>query len=84
MVPIAVRFDDSEVEELDALIERGLFANRTEAVRAALRSLLKAERERELVEQYRRAFETQPQVEVDWDTTLLADTTDPADESLLP
>jgi Arc/MetJ-type ribon-helix-helix transcriptional regulator len=36
----AVRLPESHVEDLDALVERGMYPSRSEAIRAAVRQLL--------------------------------------------
>ena len=58
MTTLAVRVPDSAIRELDGLVAAGRYANRTEAVRAALERLMAAERRREideaLIEGYRR------------------------------
>lgn len=55
---LAVKLSESLVEEIDRLIEKGRFANRTEAVRAALDRMLEELREEQLsaaiVDGYRR------------------------------
>ena len=56
MVPVTVKFDEASLAELDAFIERGAAGSRTEALRAALRSWLKSQREVEIVESYRRGY----------------------------
>jgi Arc/MetJ-type ribon-helix-helix transcriptional regulator len=48
---------------LDAAITRGTFANRSAALRAGLERILAEERERELVELYRKAYAEQPEEE---------------------
>lgn len=48
---------------LDALVQRGRFANRSEALRAALSELLREEREREIEQAYRRGYGKYPQEE---------------------
>lgn len=48
---------------LDSMVEQGRFANRSEALRAALAQLLREEREREIDEAYRRGYGEQPQEE---------------------
>lgn len=49
---------------LDQAVARGRFANRSEALREGLALLLREERERELEEAYRSAYEKHPQE--DW------------------
>jgi len=49
---------------LDEAIARGRFPNRAAALREGLRRLLRAERDREIEEAYRRGYGAQPQE--DW------------------
>jgi Arc/MetJ-type ribon-helix-helix transcriptional regulator len=60
---VPVRLTDSDLAALDAAIERGSFANRSEALRAGLAQILREERERELVELFRKAYAEQPEEE---------------------
>jgi len=60
---VPVRLTERDVAELDALIERGRFANRSDALREALARLLREEREREIDEAYRRGYGEHPQEE---------------------
>ena len=60
---IAVRLSDTEVEKLDALVATGRYPSRAAAVRAGLDLLFREEREREIVEAYRRGYGEQPQEE---------------------
>ena len=60
---VPVRLTDSDLAALDAAIERGAFANRSEALRAGLERILREERERELVELYKRAYAERPEEE---------------------
>ena len=60
---IAVRLSEAEVEKLDALVSAGRYPSRAAAVRAALELLFREEREREIVEAYRRGYGEQPQEE---------------------
>jgi Arc/MetJ-type ribon-helix-helix transcriptional regulator len=62
-IQVPVRLTDSDVAALDAAIRRGAFANRSEALRAGLAQILREERERELVELYRKAYAEQPEEE---------------------
>lgn len=62
-VQIPVRIPESDLAALDAAVARGRFPSRSEALRAALRELLREEREREIDEAYRRAYEAHPQEE---------------------
>lgn len=61
---IAVRIPSEDLARIDAAVERGRFASRAAAVRAGLELLLKVEREREIAEEYRRAYAASPQE--DW------------------
>jgi Arc/MetJ-type ribon-helix-helix transcriptional regulator len=54
---------EADVAALDAAVARGRFANRSEALRAALARLLAEEREREIDEAYRRGYGEHPQAE---------------------
>jgi Arc/MetJ-type ribon-helix-helix transcriptional regulator len=58
---IAVRLSDTEVEKLDALVATGRYPSRAAAVRAGLDLLFREEREREIVEAYRRGYGAHPQ-----------------------
>lgn len=62
-VQIAVRLSDSEVQRLDRSVERGVFLNRTEAIRAAVRLLLDDARAVEIEQAYRRSYGRDPQEE---------------------
>jgi len=48
---------------LDAAVERGRFANRSEALRAGLARVLRDERERQIGDAYRRGYGAHPQEE---------------------
>ena len=60
---IPLRISDKDLCELDAVVARGRFANRSAALRAALVLLLKDERERAIDEAYRRGYGEHPQEE---------------------
>jgi Arc/MetJ-type ribon-helix-helix transcriptional regulator len=62
-IQIPVRIAEEDLSELDAAIARGHYANRSAALRAALALLLREEREREIVEAYRRGYGEHPQEE---------------------
>ena len=49
--------------DVDALVESGRFADRSEVLRTALAKLLREEREREIDEAYRRGYSMYPQEE---------------------
>jgi Arc/MetJ-type ribon-helix-helix transcriptional regulator len=63
-VQVPVRLTNQDVAALDAMVEQGRFANRSEALRAAVAALLRDEREREIEAAYRRGYGEQPQE--DW------------------
>ena len=63
-IRVSVRLTKGDVVALDAMVEGGRFANRSEALRAALARLTREEREREIDEAYRRGYGEQPQE--DW------------------
>lgn len=62
-VQVSVRLTEEDVASLDALVQRGRFGNRSEALRAALAELLREEREREIEDAYRRGYGKYPQEE---------------------
>jgi Arc/MetJ-type ribon-helix-helix transcriptional regulator len=62
-IQVPVRLTEEDVAALDGLVASGRFANRSDALRAALADLLKEEREREIEEAYRRGYGEQPQEE---------------------
>lgn len=59
--PVQTRLDDDELRALDAAIERGRFASRSDALRAGLAHVLREEREREIAAAYARGYGRQPQ-----------------------
>ena len=62
-VQIPVRIPDEDAKKLDDAVARGRFANRSDALREGLALLLREEREREIIEAYRRGYEKYPQEE---------------------
>jgi len=60
-VQIPVRIPDRDADLLDEAVARGRFASRSDALREGLANLLREERDREIAEQYRRAYEKYPQ-----------------------
>jgi len=58
---IALRLPDEMLAKLDQYVGRGKFTNRTAAVRAAIEALIDEEEEREIAEEYKRAYTDQPQ-----------------------
>lgn len=63
-VQIPVRIPDEDAAKLDEAVARGRFASRSDALREGLARLLREERDREIAEAYRRAYEKYPQE--DW------------------
>ena len=63
-IQIAIRIPKEDLSALDDAIARGSFPNRAAALREALERLLRQERERDIVEAYRRGYGEQPQE--DW------------------
>jgi len=63
-VQIPVRIPDRDAELLDEAVARGRFASRSEALRQGLALLLREERDQEIADAYRRAYEKHPQE--DW------------------
>jgi Arc/MetJ-type ribon-helix-helix transcriptional regulator len=62
-VRIAVRISDSVAEALDRAVARGEYATRTQALRVALERLERELRDREIAQEYRRAYGEKPQQE---------------------
>ncbi len=58
---IAVRLPERDLAALDQMVDDGSFPSRAAAVRAAVELLLRAERDRRIADQYRRAYRDQPQ-----------------------
>ena len=53
---VNTRMPHQEVVELDALVQRGLYSSRTEAIRDAVSRLIASIREADLIESHRRAY----------------------------
>lgn len=62
-VQIPVRIPEEDAERLDAIVASGRFASRSDALRQGLDLILRQEREREILESYRRAYADDPQEE---------------------
>ncbi len=66
MTQIAVKLPDALVEQLDDLVDQGVFANRSSAVRAAVEAIVARQRrdalERAYAEGYRRVPESQSEL----------------------
>jgi Arc/MetJ-type ribon-helix-helix transcriptional regulator len=60
-VQIAVRLADDELARLDDAVARGLFPSRAAAVRAGLAAVLRAAREAQIADAYRRGYGADPQ-----------------------
>ena len=63
-IQVPVRLTDRDVAALDALVDEGRFASRSEALRVALARLVREVREGAIEEAYRRGYGEQPQE--DW------------------
>jgi Arc/MetJ-type ribon-helix-helix transcriptional regulator len=63
-VQIAVRLPDDLLTELDHVVATGRAHSRAEAVRNAVELLVRVEREREIADEYARAYGAEPQE--DW------------------
>jgi Arc/MetJ-type ribon-helix-helix transcriptional regulator len=63
-VQIPLRMTEEDVAALDELVEKGRFANRSEALRAGFARLLREERERQIADAYERGYARHPQP--DW------------------
>lgn len=73
-VQVPVRLTEEDTARLDELVEKGRFANRSQALREALAKLLKDERDREIEEAYRQGYGKYPQEEWvgEWGLALFA------------
>jgi Arc/MetJ-type ribon-helix-helix transcriptional regulator len=60
---VPVRLTDADLADLDKAIAEGHFANRSDALRAGLKAVLREQREREIEESYRRGYGKYPQEE---------------------
>jgi len=60
---VAVRIPEKDLAAVDEAVRAGRFASRAAAVREGVSRLLRAERERQIAESYRRAYSEQPQEE---------------------
>lgn len=60
---LAIRLPDGLLAEFDWLVVRCDYANRTEAMRAAIEQLIRREKSREIDEQYIEAYTKWPQTE---------------------
>jgi Arc/MetJ-type ribon-helix-helix transcriptional regulator len=58
---IALRLPDEMLAKLDEYVSRGKFENRTAAVREAIQALIDDDEERQIAEEYRRAYTEQPE-----------------------
>jgi len=58
---LAIRLPDDLLAELDWLVVRCEYSNRTEAMRTAIEAMIRAERSREIDEQYAAAYSRLPQ-----------------------
>jgi Arc/MetJ-type ribon-helix-helix transcriptional regulator len=60
MPQIAIRLSEDELAGLDRLVAERHFASRAAAIRDALAQVLKAEDDRQIAEEYRRAYANRP------------------------
>jgi len=60
---VPVRLTDQDLAALDALVARGRFSNRSDALRAGLGRLADEERERQIEAAYARGYGEHPQEE---------------------
>jgi Arc/MetJ-type ribon-helix-helix transcriptional regulator len=58
---IAVRVEDEDLAALDAAVAAGRYPSRAAAVRAGIGELVREQRDREIAEEYRRAYSEHPQ-----------------------
>ena len=62
-IQIPIRIPDEDAERLDAIVASGRYASRSDALRQGLDLILRQERDREILESYRRAYAEHPQEE---------------------
>jgi Arc/MetJ-type ribon-helix-helix transcriptional regulator len=62
-IQVPLRLTERDVAALDEIVASGRYANRSEALRAALARLLREERERQIDEAYARGYGEYPQEE---------------------
>ncbi|MCY7304163.1 MAG: ribbon-helix-helix domain-containing protein [Thermoleophilia bacterium] len=62
-VQIPVRIPEEDAERLDAVVASGRYASRSDALRSGLELILRQERDREILESYRRAYAECPEEE---------------------
>ncbi|HQZ34491.1 MAG TPA: hypothetical protein PK020_08695 [Ilumatobacteraceae bacterium] len=62
---LALRLPDETLADLDWLVVRCQFSNRTEAMRSAIEAMIKIERSRQIDEQYIEAYTRMPQTDED-------------------
>ena len=60
---IPIRIPDEDAKRIDEIVATGRYASRSEVLRQGLELILREEREREIVESYRRAFAAEPEEE---------------------
>lgn len=60
---IAIRLPEDDLKALDDAVAEGRFPSRAAAVRSSVTLMLRAQREREIAESYRRGYGEQPQEE---------------------
>ena len=60
---LAIRLPDETLADLDWLVVRCQYSSRTEAMRSAIEAAIKAERRRQIDEQYIEAYTRLPQTE---------------------
>jgi Arc/MetJ-type ribon-helix-helix transcriptional regulator len=58
---IAIRLQDEDLAALDAAVVAGRYSSRAAAVRAGIGELVRKQRDREIDEEYRRAYSEHPQ-----------------------
>ena len=58
---IAIRVEDEDLAALDAAVAAGRYPSRAAAVRAGIGGLVREQRDREIAEEYRRAYSEHPQ-----------------------
>jgi Arc/MetJ-type ribon-helix-helix transcriptional regulator len=62
-VQVPIRITEEDLAALDRAVASGRYKNRSEALRAGLKKILREERDREIEESYRRGYGKYPQEE---------------------
>jgi len=65
MTQVAVKLPESLVREVDELVARGVFPNRSSVIRQGLEALVDAQRREAMARAYQRGYEASPESEAE-------------------